>query len=64
MPKPYPIDATVCIVDDDRSILDCLRGLLASEKIEAMTCDDSGRFLDYVRVHHIRVVILDVAMQA
>jgi FixJ family two-component response regulator len=62
VPKPCPVDAKVCIVDDDRSILECLRGLLASEKIEAVTFDDPGRFLDYVQVHHIRVAILDVAM--
>jgi len=55
-------DAKVCIVDDDRSILDSLRGLLASEKIAAMTFDDSRQFLDYVQVHHIRAAILDVAM--
>jgi FixJ family two-component response regulator len=55
-------DAKVCIVDDDRSILDSLRGLLASEKIAAMTFDDPRQFLDYAQAHDIRVAILDVAM--
>jgi two-component system, LuxR family, response regulator FixJ len=55
-------DAKVCIVDDDRSILDALRGLLASEKIEAATFDDPAQFLNYVQSHNIRVAILDVAM--
>jgi FixJ family two-component response regulator len=49
-------------VDDDRSILDSLSGLLASEKIAAMTFDDPGQFLDYAQAHDIRVAILDVAM--
>lgn len=40
MPGPRTADAKVCIVDDDRSILDSLRGLLASEKTAAMTFDD------------------------
>jgi len=54
-------DAKVCIVDDDMSILDALRGLLASE-IEAVTFDDPAQFLNYVQSHNIRVAILDVAM--
>jgi len=62
MPGPHTADAKVCVVDDDRSILDSLRGLLASEKIAAMTFDDPRQFLDYVQVHHIRAAILDVAM--
>jgi FixJ family two-component response regulator len=49
-------------VDDDRSILDSLRRLLALEKIAAMTFDDPRQFLDYVKAHDIRVAILDVAM--
>jgi hypothetical protein len=56
---PCTADAKVCIVDDDRSIVDCLRGLLASEKIEAVTFDNPGQFLDYVQVHDTRVAILD-----
>jgi FixJ family two-component response regulator len=62
MPGPHTTNAKVCIVDDDRSILDSLRGLLASEKIAAMTFDDPWQFLDYVQVHHIRAAVLDVAM--
>ena len=49
-------------MDDDRSILDSLRGLLASEDIAAMTFDDPWEFLDYAQAHDIRVAILDVAM--
>ena len=55
-------DAKVCIVDDDRSILESLRGLLASEEIDAVTFDDPEQFLDYVQAHDLRVAILDVAM--
>ena len=49
-------------MDDDRSILDSLRGLLASENIATITFDDPGQFLDYVQAHDIRVAIMDVAM--
>lgn len=49
-------------MDDDRSILDSLWGLLASEDIKAVTFDHPGQFLDYVQAHDIRVAILDVAM--
>ena len=62
MPASRTLDATVCIVDDDSSILEALKGLLASEKIESVTFDDPERFLDYVQAHDIRVAILDVAM--
>ena len=63
MPGPCTADAKVCIVDDDWSILDALRGLLASEKIEAVACDDPGEFLNYVQApHETRVAILDIAM--
>ena len=37
-------------------------GLLASEKIEAVTFDDPAQFLNYIKNHNIRVAILDVAM--
>ena len=62
VPAPRSTGATVCIVDDDSSILEALKGLLASEKIESVTFDDPERFLDYVQAHDIRVAILDVAM--
>jgi FixJ family two-component response regulator len=62
VPGPCTTDAKVCIVDDDRSILESLRGLLASEEIDAVTFDDPEQFLDYVQAHDLRVAILDVAM--
>jgi FixJ family two-component response regulator len=62
VPVPRTTDAKVCIVDDDSSILEALKGLLASEKIESLTFDDPERFLNYVQAHGIRVAILDVAM--
>jgi FixJ family two-component response regulator len=62
VPGPCTADAKICIVDDDWSILDALRGLLASEKIEAVAFDDPGEFLNYVEAHETRVAILDVAM--
>jgi FixJ family two-component response regulator len=62
VPASRTLDATVCIVDDDSSILEALKGLLASERIESVTFDDPERFLDYVQAHDIRVAILDVAM--
>jgi FixJ family two-component response regulator len=62
VPGRCTTDAKVCIVDDDRSILESLRGLLASEKIDAVTFDDPEQFLDYVQAHDLRVAILDVAM--
>ena len=62
MPGHCKADAKVCIVDDDRSILVSLRGLLASEKIEAVTFDNPAQFLDRVQTLDIRVAILDVAM--
>jgi CheY-like chemotaxis protein len=62
VPAPRTTDAKVCIVDDDSSILEALKGLLASEKIESVTLDDPERFLNHVQAHDIRVTILDVAM--
>lgn len=62
MPGHCKTGAKVCIVDDDRSILESLRGLLASEKIEAVTFDNPAQFLDHVQTLDIRVAILDHAM--
>jgi FixJ family two-component response regulator len=62
VPALRTTDAKVCIVDDDSTILEALRGLLASERIASVTFDDPERFLDYIQAHDIRVAILDVAM--
>ena len=49
-------------MDDDRSVLLSLKGLLASDGFEAEAFDDPKEFFRYVRVHPVRLAILDLWM--
>ncbi len=53
---------SVCLVDDDPSVLKSTRRLLASAgwKVEAFT--DPVEFLRYAEIHRPRVVVLDIRM--
>ena len=50
----------ICILDDDSSVLNSLRELLASEGFEAETFCDPDEFLTYAKSHPVKVAILDV----
>jgi two-component system response regulator FixJ len=51
---------TICILDDDFSVLNSLRELLDSDGWEAQTFDNPDLFLAYAREHPIKLAVLDV----
>jgi FixJ family two-component response regulator len=52
----------ICVVDNDRSILSALQGLLASDGLNAETFDNPKAFLDYARKQEVGLALLDVSM--
>jgi FixJ family two-component response regulator len=53
---------TICVVDDDPSVLSSLERLLDSDGFDAQTFNSPEVFLDYAREHAITLVVLDIAM--
>jgi FixJ family two-component response regulator len=53
---------TICVVDDDTSVLKALGRLLASAGLHMMGFSDPRLFLEYVKEHKVALVILDVWM--
>jgi FixJ family two-component response regulator len=53
---------TICVVDDDPSVLRSLQQLLDSDGLDAQTFDSPEVFLDYAREHAITLVVLDFSM--
>jgi FixJ family two-component response regulator len=51
---------TICILDDDFSVLNSLRELLDSDGWEARTFDNPDLFLAHAREHRIKLAVLDV----
>jgi len=58
---PYPA-STICLLDDEPSVLKALGRLLASEGLQAEKFTEPVRFLAYARSHPVRVVVIDVRM--
>lgn len=52
----------ICILDDDSSVLNSLRELLASDGFEAETFDSPDEFLAYTQEHDVRLAVLDIWM--
>jgi two-component system response regulator FixJ len=50
----------ICILDDDSSVLNSIRELLASDGFEAQLFDRSDKFLAYAQEHVVKVAVLDV----
>ena len=51
---------SICILDDDFSVLNSLRELLDSDGWEARTFDNPDLFLAYAREHPVKLAVLDV----
>jgi FixJ family two-component response regulator len=56
------IITSICILDDDYSVLRSLRELLASDGFEARTFEIPDKFLAYAQEHAVRLAVLDVWM--
>jgi FixJ family two-component response regulator len=52
----------ICILDDDSSVLNSLRELLASDGFEAETFDSPDKFLAYTQEHDVSLAVLDIWM--
>ncbi|MBV9272613.1 MAG: response regulator [Verrucomicrobia bacterium] len=53
---------SICILDDDSSVLSSLQQLLDSDGFAARTFDNPDRFLAYAQEHAVTLVLLDVWM--
>ena len=53
---------SICILDDDASVLGSLQQLLDSDGFEAQTFDNPEKFLAYAQEHAVKLVLLDVWM--
>lgn len=56
------IITSICILDDDSSVLSALQELLASDGFEAWTFDSPDRFLAHAQEHAVKLAVLDVWM--
>ena len=54
--------STVCLLDDDPSVLKATKRLLASEGWRVETFTNPDAFLNYVKNFHPRVVVIDMLM--
>lgn len=60
-----PVDAvTVCVLDDDPSVLKALSRLLSSAEWQVATFSDPNLFLRYAETHEPGAVLLDMSMPA
>ena len=57
------MSTTVCLVDDDPSVRKSLSRLLESAGFGVSTFSNGEDFLEYVQVHPVPVVVLDVWME-
>ena len=53
---------SICILDDDVSVLCSLQGLLDSDGLEARAFNSPNQFLAYAKDHAVKLAILDVWM--
>jgi FixJ family two-component response regulator len=53
---------SICILDDDVSILSSLQELLDSDGLEARAFNNPDQFLAYAKDHAVKLAILDVWM--
>jgi FixJ family two-component response regulator len=60
--KNSAASCAVCLVDDDPSVLNSLRHLLASDGIATRSFDNAEPFLAHVEMHHVALVVLDICM--
>jgi FixJ family two-component response regulator len=62
-PIEKPPEETVCLVDDDPSVLKSIGRLLASDGLAVRAFDRPKCFLEYVRTNRVPLVVLDIWME-
>ena len=58
-----PATPTVCLVDDDPSVLRSMQSLLASDGIEVLAFNKPEDFLTHAAKHPVPVVVTDIWME-
>jgi FixJ family two-component response regulator len=53
---------TICVLDDDASVLKALRRLLRSAKLQAITFNEPGAFLTHAETNAIGLAVIDIWM--
>jgi FixJ family two-component response regulator len=53
---------TICLLDDEPSVLKALARLLASDGLHTQKFYDPACFLDHLRSHPVRLVVIDIRM--
>jgi len=56
--------SAICLLDDHPSVLKGLVRLLSSAGLKAEPFSDPNKFLDYERIHHSPVAVIDIWMPA
>jgi|KBSMisStandDraft_5_1062788.scaffolds.fasta_scaffold1016858_1 two-component system phosphoglycerate transport system response regulator PgtA len=64
MPADQQISATVCLLDDDLSVLKATGRLVRAAGLEVKTFSDPYAFLQHAHEHHPRVAVIDIWMPA
>lgn len=54
--------ASICILDDDTSVLRSIESLLESDGLAAATFEHPDAFLAHARDHEVKVAVLDVCL--
>ncbi len=57
-----PNAATICLLDDEPSLLKALGRLLASEGLQTEKFSEPARLLDHVRRHVVDLAVIDIRM--
>jgi FixJ family two-component response regulator len=57
-----PVSATICVLDDDPSMLRAIDRLLSSVGLETQLFSDPLGFLSYAKCHAVAVAVIDVWM--
>jgi len=57
-----PVSATICVLDDDPSILRAIDRLLSSVGLETQLFSNPFGFLSYARCHAMAVAVIDIWM--
>jgi len=62
-PQEAPAPRTICLVDDDTSVLKAVGRLLTSAGCVLQTFSEAAAFLAYVSTNRVDLVVLDIWMK-
>jgi FixJ family two-component response regulator len=62
-PPESPVPKTICLVDDDTSVLKAVGRLLASAGCVVQAFSEAAPFLAYISANRVALVVLDIWMK-